>query len=76
MTMQAQRGGRDIAATHPQPGCRGRWVVSTTLRSSYHQEIPVVHCTGGWVSLGADPRIVQAAASRYTDYALPATYVQ
>jgi len=76
MTMQAQRGGGDIAPTHPQPGCRDRWMVSTTLQSSYLQKIPVIHCTEGWVGLWADPRIVQPAASHYTDYALPATYVE
>jgi len=35
MTMQAQRGGGGIAPTHPQPGCREKWVVSPTLQSSY-----------------------------------------
>jgi hypothetical protein len=47
---------------------------------------PSTHCTGGWVGpkagldgcgksrrpLGSDPRTVQAVASRYTDYAIPA----
>ena len=61
---------------------RWGWVDNTTLRPLYPQERPGTHCTEGWVGLdgcrksrpppGFDRRTVQAVASRYTDWAIPA----
>jgi len=52
MPVQAQRGGGGIAPTHLQTGDK-RWVVSTILRLLYPRQRPDIHCTGGWVCLGA-----------------------
>ena len=63
------------------------WVVNATPWPLYPRERdPSTHRTGGWVGpkagldgcgksrppLGSDPQTVQAVASRYTDYAIPA----
>jgi hypothetical protein len=64
------------------------WVVNATPRSSYPQERPGTHRIGGWMGPraglekcgksrsppGFDPRTIQPAARRYTDYAIPAHY--
>jgi hypothetical protein len=46
---RAQRGSRGIALLILDLGARRVWVVSTTPRPLYPQEIPGTHCTGGWV---------------------------
>jgi hypothetical protein len=43
------RGGRGIALLILDLGARRGWVVSTTPRPLYPQEIPGTHCTRGWV---------------------------
>jgi hypothetical protein len=88
MPVQAQRGGGGIAPTHSQPGTRRRRrrrVFSTTLRPLYAWERLGTNCTGGCMGIGAgldgtknltpsgfNPWAVQLAASRDTNYALPA----
>jgi hypothetical protein len=66
------------------------WVVNDTPRPLYPRERLVIHCIGGWVGLKAgldgcgksrpppefDPRTVQLVASRYTDCAIRAPYIQ
>ena len=64
-----------------------QWVTSTTLLSLYPREWPGTRCKGVWVGLEPDlggtenitpprfdPRTVQPAAIRYTDYAIPVTF--
>lgn len=53
MHMQAQRGGRGIAATHSQSGTR-RWIISTTSRLLYlRRKSPGTHCPRGRTGLWA-----------------------
>ena len=63
------------------------WVVNVTPRPLYPRERPGICCIVGWVGLRAgldrcgkfrpppvfDPRTVQRVASRYTDWAIPAS---
>lgn len=77
-------GGGGVALTHSQPDTRRRWVTSTTLWPLYPLERPGIHCTGGWVGLGAGldgtenlglvPGTVQPVASCRTEYAIPAAW--
>jgi hypothetical protein len=79
-----QRVGRGIAVLFHDRGTRRWWVVSITPRPHFTLgERPGNHFTGGWVGPragldrcgnfssepGIDPRTVQAAFSRYTDWA-------
>ena len=74
MIMKAERRGGGIAAAYSQSDTRRRWVVSVTLRPLCPRERPVTHCTGSWVGVGANPRIVQLAASHYTHVATLVAY--
>jgi hypothetical protein len=42
-------GGRGIALHSLDLGARRGCVVSTRPRPLYPRELPVTHCTGGWV---------------------------
>ena len=83
----AHRGSRGIALPFLDHGTRRGWGVSVTPRRYLPLEKPGIHCTGGWVGPRAgldrcgksrpppwfDPRPVQPAASRYTDWAIRPT---
>jgi hypothetical protein len=77
----AGRGGERRCTSNPF--VTRQWVTSTTLLSLYLREWPSTHCTGVRVGLEPDlggteniipprfdPRTVQPAAIRYTDYAI------
>jgi hypothetical protein len=80
---KAQRGSRCIALPF-NLGARWGWVVIATPRPIYPREIPGTHFIGGWVGPrtgldgweksrpppGFNPRTVQPAVSRYTDWAI------
>jgi hypothetical protein len=81
------RGGVQAWLNFFNLGAGWRWVVDATLRPLYPRERCGTHCTWGWVGPrtgldacgksrprpGFDPRTVQPVASRYTDWAIPAT---
>jgi hypothetical protein len=83
---EVREGQYRCASTLFNLGARWRWVVSATPGPLRFLEWAGSHCVGGWVGappsvwLGADnsslpvfdPRTVQPAASRCTDYAVPA----
>ena len=79
----AQRGSRGIALLFLDHSTRRGEGSASRPGRTLPRERPGTHCTGGWVgpkagpdrcgksrsSPGFDTRIVQAVASRYTDYA-------
>jgi len=75
MPVQAQRGGGGIVPAYSQPSTRGRWVVSTILRTHYSgkDQVPIVQEAGWalgllWMAqkisppLGFNPQTIQPVA--------------
>jgi hypothetical protein len=85
MPRQTKRGGRGIVPIHLQPALEGcGWSAPCSSRFTHAKDpVPIVQkarwaLEPGWTawkvspSMGFDPKMVQAATSHYTNYAIPA----